>query len=147
MPVKQKAKTDLKLKNKARPAAKPKKSRTSEKNDITSLSEDIISHVGVGIYILQKGKFVYVSSLYKKLSGYSDKELINLNSLEYIHPEDRNKTRQNAIKALKRESSEPYEYRFIKKNGAIMWALEMVATGQFYGYYRAQSHGAIITEK
>jgi PAS domain S-box-containing protein len=133
MPVKNKAKTILELKDKSKPVAKSKKSGTSKKDDFARLSEDIISNVGVGIYVLQEGKFVYVSSLYKKLSGYSDKELINLNSLDYIHPEDREKTRLNAIKALKRESPEPYEYRFIKKNGAIMWALEMVASVEYQG--------------
>ncbi|PKN11055.1 MAG: hypothetical protein CVU70_00785, partial [Deltaproteobacteria bacterium HGW-Deltaproteobacteria-5] len=147
MSVKQKAKTDLKLKDKSKPAAKSKKSGTSGKDGVAHLSEDIISNVGVGIYILQKGKFVYVSSLYKKLSGYSDKELINLNSLDYIHPEDREKTTQNAIKALKRESSEPYEYRFIKKNGEIMWALEMVASVKYQGKRAVLGSFMDITER
>jgi len=147
MSVKHKAKTDLKLKDKSKPAAKSEKSGTSKKDNFAHLSEDIISHVGVGIYILQNGKFVYVSSLYKKLSGYSDKELIGLKSLDYIHPKDREKTSQNAIKALKRESSEPYEYRFIKKNGAIMWALEMVATVKYRGKRAVLGSFMDITER
>ena len=81
IPVKNKAKTTVKLKEKSRPAAGSKKSVTSGKEDFARLAEDIISNVGVGIYVLQQGKFVYVSSLYKKLSGYLDKELIGLKSL------------------------------------------------------------------
>ena len=144
---KQKAKTDPKLKDKSKPAAKSKKSGTSKNDDFARLAEDIISNVGVGIYILQEGKFVYVSSLYRKLSGYSAKELINLNSLDYIHPEDREKTRLNAIKVLKRESSDPYEYRFIKKNGEIMWALEMVASVKYRGKRAVLGSFMDITER
>jgi diguanylate cyclase (GGDEF)-like protein/PAS domain S-box-containing protein len=147
IPVKNKAKTTVKLKEKSRPAAGSKKSVTSGKEDFARLAEDIISNVGVGIYVLQQGKFVYVSSLYKKLSGYLDKELIGLKSLDYIHPEDREITRQNAIKALKRERSEPYEYRFIKKNGEIMWALEMVASVKYRGKRAVLGSFMDITER
>ena len=147
MPVKNKAKTTVKLKEKSRPAAGSKKSVTSGKEDFARLAEDIISNVGVGIYVLQQGKFVYVSSLYKKLSGYLDKELIGLKSLDYIHPEDREITRQNAIKALKRERSEPYEYRFIKKNGEIMWALEMVSSVKYRGKRAVLGSFMDITER
>jgi PAS domain S-box-containing protein len=34
--------------------------------------------------------------------------------------------RAEAIKCLKGESFEPYEYRFIKKNHTVMWALETI---------------------
>jgi diguanylate cyclase (GGDEF)-like protein/PAS domain S-box-containing protein len=145
--VKNKTKADLKLKDKSKPSAKSGKSGMAKNEDFARLAEDIIANVGVGIYILQKGKFVYVSSLYRKLSGYSDKELIDLNSLDYIHPEDRDKTRQNAINALKRESSEPYEYRFIKKNGKIMWALEMVASVKYRGKRAVLGSFMDITER
>ena len=147
MPVKNKTKTNIKSKDKSKPVAGSKKSPTSRKEDFARLAEDIISNVGVGIYVLQQGEFVYVSSLYKKLSGYSDKELIGLKSLDYIHPKDREITRKNAIKALKTESSEPYEYRFIKKNGEIMWALEMVASVKYRGKRAVLGSFMDITER
>jgi diguanylate cyclase (GGDEF)-like protein/PAS domain S-box-containing protein len=113
---------------KPRTAIQHKKNKYAQNYDFAHFPEDILSSVGVGIYIVQQGKFVYVSSLYQQLSGYSGQELLNRNSLDYIHPEDRNATRNNAIKALKRERSEPYEYRFIKKNHDVMWVLEMVTS-------------------
>ena len=146
MPVKNKAKAGVKPKEKSGPAGS-KKSVASGREDFARLAEDIISNVGVGIYVLQQGKFVYVSSLYKKLSGYSEKELIGLKSLDYIHPEDREITRKNAIRALKRESSEPYEYRFIKKDGEIMWALEMVASVKYRGKRAVLGSFMDITER
>jgi PAS domain S-box-containing protein len=128
MGIKPKAAAKPNPKVKSKPVIKPKNNRHSQHKDLSNLSEDIISNVGVGIYIVQQGKFAYVSSLYKKLAGYSDTELINQNPLDYLHPDDREMTRKNAIKVLKRESSDPYEYRFIKKTGEAIWVLEMVTS-------------------
>ena len=104
---------------------KPKK-KLSTRDDLSHLAKAILANAGVGIYIVQKSKFVYVSELYQKITGYTDKELIGTDSLNNIHPEDREKVRNNAIKCLKRERFDAYEYRFIKKSGELMWVLETV---------------------
>lgn len=111
----------------------PEASGRENENELANLAQDIISNVGVGIYIIQEGKFVYVSPLYEKLSGYLQEELINKKSIDYIHPDDRAITCQKAIAALKEKKSQPYEYRFIKKNLDIIWVLEMVASVTFRG--------------
>lgn len=114
--------------------------------DFSTISKDILSAVGVAIYIVQDGRFVYCSSLYKTITGYSNEELIHRNSFEYIHPEDRDQTRKNAIAALKGERSEPYEYRFIKKNGEIMWILERVTSIPYEGKPAALGSFMDVTE-
>ncbi len=63
-------------------------------NDLSLLASDIIENAGVGIYIVQHGKFVYVSELYQKLSGYTDTELIGTYSLNNIYPDDREMVRE-----------------------------------------------------
>ena len=141
------AKPKTPVKHKTKAAIQPKDNRNSKKNDFAHFPEDILSNVGVGIYIVQQGKFVYVSSLYEKLSGYSDQELIQQRSLDYIHPDDRDETRKNAIKALKRERSDPYEYRFIKKNHDVMWVLEMVTSVTYKGKQAALGSFMDITER
>ena len=93
---------------------------------MSHLAKAIIANAGVGIYIVQDGKFVYVSELYQRLSGYTDTELIGVSSLSNIYPDDREMVREEAIKCLKRESFEPYEYRFVKKNHEVMWVLETI---------------------
>jgi len=101
--------------------------------NLFELSETITANIGVGVYIVQQGKFVYTSPIYRKLTGYTEHELIGVNSLEYVHPEDKDKVRQQAIKCLKGESSDSYEYRYIKKNGEIMWILEMITSIVYHG--------------
>ncbi|MGA9110363.1 MAG: PAS domain S-box protein [Smithella sp.] len=95
-------------------------------DDLSLLAQDIIAHAGVGIYIVQHGKFVYVSDLYQKFTGYMDTELLSTHSLKNIHPDDRENVRMQAIKCLKKESFEPYEYRFVNKNNDVRWILETV---------------------
>jgi diguanylate cyclase (GGDEF)-like protein/PAS domain S-box-containing protein len=105
--------------------SKPQKKKNKQ-DDLSDLAKAIISSAGVGIYILQHGKFVYVSELYQKLSGYTDTELIGTYSLNNIYPDDREMVREEAIKCLKEERFEPYEYRFVKKNNKVMWVLETI---------------------
>jgi diguanylate cyclase (GGDEF)-like protein/PAS domain S-box-containing protein len=110
---------------KPKTVSKPEKNQTLQ-DDLSHLSKAIIANAGVGIYIVQNGKFVYVSELYQKLSGYTNTELLGKYSLNNIYSDDREMVRDEAIKCLKRESFEPYEYRFIKKNNEVMWVLETI---------------------
>ena len=125
----------------------PESEKSAEKNELSRLAMDIISNVGVGIYIVQEGKFVYVSPLYEKLSGYSASELLHRNSLDYIYPDDRNKTRAKAISALKQGKSEPYEYRYVKKDQKIIWILEMVTSVVYHGRRAVLGSFMDITER
>ena len=121
---------------KPKSADKPGTKKLSEQNNLTCLADDILATIGVGIYLVQKGKFVYISPLHEELTGYSGAELLGTSPLDHVHPDDREMTRENAIKNLKEGSLNTYECRFIKKNGDIMWLLEMV-TSSVYGGDRA----------
>jgi diguanylate cyclase (GGDEF)-like protein/PAS domain S-box-containing protein len=114
-------------------AGKTEKKKTNKQVDLSHLAKDIISNAGVGIYIVQNSKFVYVSELYQKITGYTDKELIGIPSLRNIYSDDREMVRKKAIRCLRRESFEPYEYRFVRKNNETMWVLETVAPIMYKG--------------
>ncbi|MGA2781043.1 MAG: EAL domain-containing protein [Smithella sp.] len=104
---------------------KPEKKKNKQ-DDLSHLAKAIISSAGVGIYIVQNGKFVYVSQLYQKLTGYSEAELIGTYSLNNIYPDDREMVRDEAIKCLKKERFEPCEYRFVNKKNEVIWVLETI---------------------
>ncbi len=92
------------------------------------LAENIASHIGVGIYVVQNSKFVYISPLYKNLTGYSERDLIGKDCLERVHPDDKKMVREQAIRNLKGESQRSYEYRYIRSDGSIMWILETITS-------------------
>ena len=128
MAVKPKLSVKSKAASKPKAAVKADKKINSQKSEFSHLAEDIISNISVGIYIVQKGKFVYVSPLFEKLSGYSSVDLLGTNPLDYIHPDDKEVVRNKAIKRLKGKSSDGYEYRFTRKNGEKIWVLEMATS-------------------
>jgi len=87
----------------------------------------------IGIYIVQEGKFRFVNPRYCAVTGYTEDELLRINSLMLVHPDDFDMVRENAVKMLKGFRSEPYEFRFIIKSGKIIWVLETVTSIQFGG--------------
>jgi len=97
------------------------------------LAQALMRCAGTGIYIVQNGKFRYVNPLFLQLTGYSEAELLGKYSLDLVNPEDREVVRKKAIESLKGGSSVPYEYRFTKKNGEVIWVLEKVISTEFKG--------------
>jgi PAS domain S-box-containing protein len=101
------------------------------------VAQALLRNAGLGIYIVQEGKFQYVNPLFQKLTGYTENELLGEYSLDFVHSEDREMVRKKAIENLKsKKGSIPYEYRLVKKNGEILWVLEEV-TSINYGGKRA----------
>jgi diguanylate cyclase (GGDEF)-like protein/PAS domain S-box-containing protein len=145
MTVKPKSSVKSKTSSKHKAAVKPNKKISSRQSDFLHLAEDIISNISVGIYIVQKGKFIYESPLFQKLSGYSHSDLLGTNPLDHVHPEDRKIVRQKAIKSLK-EKSGSYEYRFVMKKGEMIWVMEMVTSITYKGERAALGSFMDITE-
>jgi len=101
------------------------------------VAQALLHSAGLGIYIVQEGKFQYVNPVFKNSTGYTEKELLGKHSLDLVHSEDRGVVRKKAIENLKsKKGSIPYEYRLVKKNGKIIWVLEEV-TSINYGGKRA----------
>jgi diguanylate cyclase (GGDEF)-like protein/PAS domain S-box-containing protein len=133
--------------NKLKTTNMQRKKFHSANNDLSHLAKAIIANAGVGIYIVQKSKFVYVSELYQKITGYTDKELMGTYSLNNIYPEDRENVRNQAIRCLKRECFEPYEYRFINKDNKLRYILETVTSIMFKGERATLGSFMDITER
>ena len=102
--------------------------------DQAALGQALLQSTSVGIYIIQDGKFVYLSPFFETLTGYTAKELLGQDSLNLVHPDDREKIRKTAISNLKRRRvANPYEYRFLKKDGDVMWVMERISSIEYKG--------------
>ncbi|MCX5996339.1 MAG: PAS domain S-box protein [Chloroflexi bacterium] len=124
------------------------KGRMSGQVDYVALSRDLVDAVESGVYIVQYKKFVYVNPFFAKLTGYSREELIGTRSLKLVLPQDRPSVRKKATRNLKsRLGSRPYEYRFIKKNGEIMWVMERVSPIGYMGQEATLGSFVDITER
>jgi PAS domain S-box-containing protein len=82
----------------------------------------------IGVYILQDSIFKFVNYQFERYAGYSQTELIGAEAMNFVVPEDRDKVRQSARAMLKGERTNPYEFRFIDKQGRTRWVMESVAS-------------------
>ncbi len=87
----------------------------------------------LGVYILQEGKFVYTNPQFQKFTGYSESELAGKNSLSLVFPEDREKVRENTVRALKGFANMPCEFQIVTRSGEVRWALETVESVEYKG--------------
>jgi len=118
----------------------PKKESSKIRSDCinpdvgSSLAEALLQSTGSGIYIVQDNKFVYINPYFTELSGYLLQELDGKNSLDLVYPDDRGSVKEQAVTNLKKSRGmDSYEYRFIKKNGEIMWVMERITSVEYMG--------------
>jgi len=78
------------------------------------------------VYVVQNAIFRYVNPHFAAVGGYTEKEMLGMESVSLIHPEDREKAKENALKMLKGESTSPYQFRMIAKGGSVKWIQETV---------------------
>lgn len=80
----------------------------------------------IGTYIVQKGKIKYVNPAFMRITQYAESELLDMSSLQIVHDDDKDHVRRSAIRMLKKEDFEPYEFRILNKSGRMNWIMETV---------------------
>lgn len=99
------------------------------------------------VYVVQNGKFRYVNPQFAAVGGYTEKEMLGMDPVLLIHPEDRKKARENAVKMLKGESTTPYQFRIIAKDGSVKWIQETVHAITYKGKRAALGNSMDMTAK
>jgi diguanylate cyclase (GGDEF)-like protein/PAS domain S-box-containing protein len=98
----------------------------------------------IGMYISQDRSFRLVNPQLLSYTEYAQHELIGIDPLSLVVPEDQVGVRQNAIKALKTPAGQfyTYDYRVKTKSGKLVWFMESITSIQFDG--RRATLGTII---
>ena len=104
------------------------------------------TNMPIGLFILQDGRFKFVNDNLRALLADDSDEIIESYSMQLVYPEDRERVRESAIKILRGESTTPYKYRIVNKDGQIRWLLESVASIQYQGKRAVLGHAMDITE-
>ena len=79
-----------------------------------------------GIYVVQDGKFRFINFNAAFYAGYTREELLGQEASLLVSPEDMGRVKQNARAMLRGETSSPYEFRIITKQGETRWIMETV---------------------
>jgi two-component system, chemotaxis family, sensor kinase Cph1 len=75
-----------------------------------------------GIYIIQEGVIKFTNNRAAEIYGYSRNELIGMDSLAVVHPDDRELVREVREMRLKGEAvPSEYDARGIRKDGETIW--------------------------
>jgi PAS domain S-box-containing protein len=80
---------------------------------ILTLSKDLISIAGTDGYLK------YVNPAWKEIMGYSAKELLGRPFLDFVHPKERYRTKQELKSLNKGHSTYDFELRVVSKDGRI----------------------------
>ncbi len=110
------------------------------------LYEIIAKNSPVSIYIVQDGRFCFVNPQFQKTSGYSEEELLGLQPLGLVHPEDRQRVRDHAIAMLKGQILTPCQFRIFHRDGEIRWGVETTTSVTYRGRKASLGNMIDITE-
>ncbi len=119
----------------------------TERKQGEKLHQILASSSPLGVYIAQEGKFVFVNSQFQKCTGFTEDELLGMEPLRLVHPEDRQMVRENEAEALRGNNGSPYEFRVVRKSRETRWAMETVIPIHYEGKRATLGNFMDITER
>ena len=84
-------------------------------NHFFELSQDLLCIVGF------EGNFITINPAWENILGYTEKEILTKPFLEFIHPDDHQKTSEELSNTLKGKTSHKFENRYNCKDGTIKY--------------------------
>jgi PAS domain S-box-containing protein len=101
----------------------------AEKVEVERLYKDIVNSVDSVVWQVdaETFQFTYVSKQAEAILGYSVEECLQKDFwLEHLHPEDKESAANFCMSKTQMLESHIFEYRFIKKDGSVIWLQDVV---------------------
>jgi len=99
----------------------------------------------VGVYVVQSGKFLYINPIGASYAGYGANELIGMDSMQLVDPDDREMVVRRARSMLRGKSKTPHEFRILTKDGQTRWIMETVTPIRFRNQHAILGNSMDIT--
>jgi PAS domain S-box-containing protein len=100
----------------------------------------------IGSYIVQNGQFSYVNPEFRRITGYSEKELLGLRSMDLVQKDYQASVRENAVRMLKGGQLTPYEFCISTKSKEKKWIMETVTPVHHKGHRAVLGYFMDITQ-
>ncbi|WP_134702836.1 PAS domain S-box protein [Ammoniphilus sp. YIM 78166] len=92
----------------------------------------LVEEALVGVYLYQDGQFSYINPRYAEIFGYTQEEILNMDVMELVFPEDKPLVTENIRRRISGEvKTLRYFYRGVRKDGRII-NLEVHGTATLY---------------
>ncbi|MCH8537218.1 MAG: EAL domain-containing protein [Alkalimonas sp.] len=92
--------------------------------DLKALNEAIMEHsMDVLTVVNAEGYFVQLSDSCEEVFGYSREQLLAQPYINLVHPEDQDRTRQEAAKIQQGQVTKNFRNRYIRKDGSMVWLM------------------------
>ena len=85
------------------------------------------------IYVVQDGIFRKMNANAAIIAGYTVDELTGTKADSIVHPDDKDDVLHNSRRMLRGNSTEPYVFRIVTKNGEVRWIMETVSMIKYGG--------------
>ena len=83
---------------------------------------NLVENLSEIIYILdEQARITYISPTIESIGGYTSDEVIGKRFIDFVHTEDRDERPGQFQRILAAGSAEPTEYRFIARDGRVVW--------------------------
>ncbi len=105
----------------------------TDRKQAEELFSVLSANAPVAMYIAQDGVLRFVNPAFLSITGFSGEEILGKPSLSIVHPEDRERVRERAIRMLKGLDSSGYEFRLLAKDGSERHVYEKVASIEYGG--------------
>lgn len=99
------------------------------------------------IYIYRGTELLFVNQRTCELTGYSEEELLNMNVMHLVHPDDREQVREYARQRREGEAPNRYEARLMRPDGTVRHGEFSVQAITYQGEYAAIGSIRDITER
>ena len=100
----------------------------TEKKQSQEIFKSISQNSPLGIYILQEDRIQYSNPYFRKITGFSQRELSGMELLSLIAVEDKDVVKASTISIHKGDDPYPCEYRILNKKGHIRWVMQTASS-------------------
>jgi PAS domain S-box-containing protein len=118
----------------------------TERKQVEDAYETMASKSQAGVYVVQDGLFVFVNSNAAHYVGFSVDQMIGMNSLSLVHPDDREMVKRNSQRMIQGRRFTPHEFRVVTRRGDIRWIMETVNLIPYRGRKAILGNSMDITE-
>lgn len=119
----------------------------TEHKQTEDLYKTLANSSHAGVYVVEKGKFRFINRNAAAYAGYTAEEMLGMDSIGIVHPDDRNAARGNASLMLKGKRSAPYEFRIVTKDGQTRWIMETITPIHYKGKRAILGNSMDVTER